>query len=535
MEALTKSHVLSDGNKRCAMMVAELMIKVNDCELILPLKSIRLSVDTAMDKDDAMTEEIEQWFKVHTAKNSDQLSIMLREHLEEESIINSLLEQNKDENAEELLGNWMSFDNYPEYKAKWEKLVKQWKKRNMSQNTDKIHTTIIWNILGSISQYEVGHPDHNSIKITRIEDLSVINHTLKELKKYEKKIRIHEKQLTNPNHLDLLYNKGFILSQFGRSDKLLEVYNRIIGIKPDEAHAYYHRGTIYGKFFNDHKKALKDFQKCVKMGEQTQEIHHNIVYSLFMLGKYDEAIKHCDECIPNSAKVSEFYRIKGMCMYEKNSLDEAEKAIRTAIKLDSSNSSYMASLGDVLLEKRNYKKAIKCYEYAVSKNPEFISFRYALAHAYSATGQNDKAEQSYCFILETDENNIETLINYGALLSNRGEYNKALKLLDKALDINPIHEIALINAGITCSKIGKYEKAMNHFQRAVNLYPKNRDASYGKAVVFMQQNKIDDSLIWIENTIRIDPNIKKEFLTDATFERIKNSIRFKKITSTLTF
>ncbi len=29
MEVLTKSHVLSDGNKRCAMKVAELMISYN--------------------------------------------------------------------------------------------------------------------------------------------------------------------------------------------------------------------------------------------------------------------------------------------------------------------------------------------------------------------------------------------------------------------------------------------------------------------------------------------------------------------------
>ena len=68
METITKAHVLSDGNKRTAMLVAQLMIDTNGGRLVLPLKSVRLSVDTAMD--DAMPEIIRQWFKVHTAMNA---------------------------------------------------------------------------------------------------------------------------------------------------------------------------------------------------------------------------------------------------------------------------------------------------------------------------------------------------------------------------------------------------------------------------------------------------------------------------------
>ncbi len=42
MELLIKRHVLSDENKRCAMMAAESMIRSNNATLIVPLKAIRL-------------------------------------------------------------------------------------------------------------------------------------------------------------------------------------------------------------------------------------------------------------------------------------------------------------------------------------------------------------------------------------------------------------------------------------------------------------------------------------------------------------
>ena len=116
MEGLTKGHVLGNGNKRCAMMTAQFMAQLNDAYLSLPLKAIRLSVDTAMDSDDKMTEEIQQWFKVHVTKDPNHYSILLEEQIEEIAIIDNLREQKKYKEADELLSKWMAFDGYPEHK-----------------------------------------------------------------------------------------------------------------------------------------------------------------------------------------------------------------------------------------------------------------------------------------------------------------------------------------------------------------------------------------------------------------------------------
>ena len=90
MESICKSHCLTDGNKRSSMMAAEYFVNINGATLVLPLKSIRLTVDCAMDADDKMSEELSMWFKTHIAVNPLQLSVMLEELIEEREIVTSL-------------------------------------------------------------------------------------------------------------------------------------------------------------------------------------------------------------------------------------------------------------------------------------------------------------------------------------------------------------------------------------------------------------------------------------------------------------
>ncbi len=138
METMTKLHTLSDGNKRTAMLMAEFMIKANGGDMVLPLKATRLSVDVAMDADDGMRDEIQKWFKVHVAMNPYELSVMLKELIEEEEMIKNLLKSEKILQVRELLDKWLAFDNYPEYKKEWDELEEQWRQKDhyMSNSTE---------------------------------------------------------------------------------------------------------------------------------------------------------------------------------------------------------------------------------------------------------------------------------------------------------------------------------------------------------------------------------------------------------------
>ena len=136
METICKSHCLSDGNKRASMMAAEYLVSANGATLVIPLKSVRLTVECAMDKDDRMSDELAMWFKAHIAQNPVQLAAMRGELIEERQIVAALLGQGEHGKAERVVDEWLAFDNYPEGRAMWDVLTDRWKKRNESLESE---------------------------------------------------------------------------------------------------------------------------------------------------------------------------------------------------------------------------------------------------------------------------------------------------------------------------------------------------------------------------------------------------------------
>ena len=198
METLTKAHTLSDGNKRTAMLTAEFMIRANGAQLVLPLKAIRLSIDTAMDDSDLLSDVIQQWFKVHTATNIHQLYAMLYEHIEEETIIKKLWNAGKFDKVDALLSKWMAFDSYPEKKQAWDELSKEWqrfqdmeKKSTKNQVDDEWYTS--WDIMMHMDSSK-SERYGDTIDVESVDDLQYYENSMDELLKVEQKIQERTKK-----------------------------------------------------------------------------------------------------------------------------------------------------------------------------------------------------------------------------------------------------------------------------------------------------------------------------------------------------
>ena len=235
METITKAHALSDGNKRTAMMVAHTMVKINGGHLVLPLKSVQLSVNTAMDANDIMSDIIQQWFKVHITTDTYSLCSMLYELDEEMSIIKSLLERGREDDATGLIERWMAFDNYPDNRRAWDDLINLWKERQkvFDSLADRYNMAKVLPDLGMrINKMGLSHayPDIPTDSSVHINDLHYNYNSLDELQDAEERINRDSALYRESEDTSLLLQNVLRLARYGMHEDAIEMFEKIRGM-----------------------------------------------------------------------------------------------------------------------------------------------------------------------------------------------------------------------------------------------------------------------------------------------------------------
>lgn len=67
-----------------------------------------------------------------------------------------------------------------------------------------------------------------------------------------------------PEDLDVMLNRGIVLSDLGRTNAALLSYNKILEIDPDYVEAWNNRGYVYGDLIGDYKTALESLDEALK-------------------------------------------------------------------------------------------------------------------------------------------------------------------------------------------------------------------------------------------------------------------------------
>ena len=517
MEVLTKSHVLSDGNKRCAMRVAELMISYNGSLLVLPLKAIRLSVDTAMDEEDRMSEEIVQWFKVHTANNSDQLSVMLGEYVEELSRILTLLKSGKINDAEFLANKWLALDSYPERKEEWERLVETYKAGQV--NYPK--TSNMPRILKCKLLHDFEYLSHPSIReISANAKLSIMDHELEELRFLELVVRKYEDILRTTKDTKILLYKARILEQFGFSMASLDCLKKILTMDPSQHHAHYHIGST-NLLMGNYQEAVESFKKYIESDSSNPDAYANMSLGLQRMGRNHDAVNAINMAIEIKPHSSYFYR-RGMFEAEHEDFTDAEKSVRRALEHEPADSGYLAAYTHILIKTGKIDQALSAGQNAVNLNPDSLECISSLASVYAAKKEYNVAIKHYKQILVKDSDNLSALIDVGGSYSNMGKYEKALPYLKRAVSQDPDNAIGLHSIGITLQKTGRYVEAATYLNRGVSVHPDNLVLLISKAVVQTNLGQMNDAVETLKHAIKVNSYLGRLLETIPEFAPLKD-------------
>lgn len=316
MEVLTKAHCLSDGNKRFAMLAAERMVELNGSTLVMPLKAIRLSVDTAMDSEDVMRDEIQLWFKTHMARNDTELSVMLEERMGEEYTIDKLASEGKIKDAESLIELWLAFDSHPEYKKEWDDLVGHWE-------TEKKYKYGWQGIITNVFDSHIENPAlyKNLIKIAKEQDSNLVGHTLSEMATREKNIASLVERIGNAGSSEYRHRCIDVLMCFRRYNAAQRCCQKMLREHPHDPDAITKMARIYYE--------SGEYVKCMRFVKESLDgstpaeratLRYLEAQSHIGLKDPDGAKKICDEEI-RGGNTLRFTQLK--CRIEKQALTES--------------------------------------------------------------------------------------------------------------------------------------------------------------------------------------------------------------------
>ena len=526
MESLCKSHCLSDGNKRTSMMAAEYLVSANGATLVLPLKSIRLTVDCAMDKDDKMSDELIMWFKTHIAQDPIQLSIMFEELIEERLIVTTLLSQGEYDKAEKIVDKWLVFDNYPESKAMWDDLMDKWKKRDRSMGSEPGASRSNFSPWLSISPELRIEDSVNLASIlpdARATNPVYTEHSMSELKRVENYIQAQSAQSTASS----LQRAAGILERFHSHKNACMVYDKLIEVE-GRSNRIMHRKLFNLVFSEQYNEALALSNQLLELDQNSVHVNKLRARTCNIMGDRLSALESANRVLKQIPDDLPMLKIKVDIIREDYPSD-ATKLDREIYRLDPDDLVSAKNMAVSLSDQGRNEEAIKLFDKILSRAPRDAAAHYSKGLCLSRLDKNEDALTYYEKSLQIDPRYVMALINMGAIYMNDDKKNEAYDCLSKALKLSPEHPIGLLNMGVVLLSQENAQESINVLNKLLSVDHLNADGMYLLAQAYVKRDKTVHSLDILERLVNIDPSYKSRIKNDPNFYQLRDLRRFQNL------
>ena len=524
MEAICKSHCLSDGNKRASMMAAEYLASANGATLVLPLKSIRLTVDCAMDEDDSMSGELSMWFKTHIARNPLQLSIMLEELIEEFHIVTALLEQGKHDEAERLVDTWLVFDNYPKNKALWKELVKKWDERHRALKLEPKMPNfefLPWLSIGPTLGIDDNVYQESDLPPARIAAPLYTGHDVNRLDKIWNYIQDESSAAGTPR----LEQAGRLLERFHNHKDACWVYDKLLDIK-GRTDDILSRQSLNLVFSGQYEKALVALNQLLGSNPDSVYLNKLKAAACSALEDYAAALESANIVLEQNPDDLQMLKTK-VNIVRRNNPRDAHKLDEAIYRLDQDDPASIRNMAALLSDRNMNADAIELFDKVLRKNHQDASALYSKGLCLSRLGNDEEALAYYKKSLQVDPNFVRALINSGMLYASADKPTEALAYLEKALSLEPRHPVGLLGMGRVLLVLERVQESIDMLEALRSNDPRDKGCLYLLAAAYAKHGKTVRSLDILESLVSMDPSCKKLLKTDPRFSKLHGLERFE--------
>jgi protein O-mannosyl-transferase len=277
------------------------------------------------------------------------------------------------------------------------------------------------------------------------------------------------------------------------------------------------------------------FSHALEVNNENFVAYSNLAAAYANQGKKEKAIYFYKEALRiNTNDLIALNSLGGLY----NEIGQKDKAIfyySEAVRYKPNDKKANFELGTILFNSGNLDRAYQQFSHVVSLDPNFALAYYNLGVISAKKGNNNKSVEYLLHALKLNPNDIETHLSAGIVLMNLGRVNDAIYHFKEALRIDPksskaqgylskasnytkkangdiykleqrklkepgnselLHELAVLY-----SFTGDYAKALDVLYTLIKIQPDNPDGYYNIACIYAKEEKINESMEWLNKSI----------------------------------
>jgi choline-sulfatase len=341
----------------------------------------------------------------------------------------------------------------------------------------------------------------------------------------------------DPQNVSALTLRAGVLITLGRVDEAAEVYQRVLGLDPEDSQTYRSLAQLeLGR--GDAEAALE----LARIGSEKRGAFGTLTATeataLIALGRVEEAVKLLDARLGEHPDDPELLTSRASIYLAVGAFDEGETLLRRAVAADALHHRSRLTLAAVLERNGRTDEAIglledllkidpghaealarigviklgdpgaaRAYlEEAVRLQPRRADYLLQLGVCYLRLGDHRRAEASLRRGLELQPDDPDLLNNLSIVLTLDQRYGEAEPILRDLLNADPAFAEARNNLALCLLYQGRLSEAESEARRVLATGPAFRDARLTLSAVLFESGRFEESAAILESLLAREPH-----------------------------
>ena len=275
-----------------------------------------------------------------------------------------------------------------------------------------------------------------------------------------------------------------------------------IEANPEQASAYYNRGTLYLEA-GQYVEAIADFDQAITLAPELAEAHNNRGLVHYERSELGQAVIDFDMAIQLNPDLAQAHYNRANVHFTVGEYLDAILAYDRAIELQPDYPRAFINRGSSYDIVDGYEEAVEDLTQAIALDPTIADAYYDRGIVY-VDREPALAIEDFTRATELDPTYIAAYINRGLLLLYQDDYDAAIEVFTQAIDVIPTAG-AYVNRGRARSGLGQDVEALQDMDEAIALAPEDTFMYLSRAVIQGQLENWLDALVDFTTVLRLDP------------------------------